>query len=631
MSSSNYQFTPTLDGLNNIIGDSITCSTIDTVNARVENDLIVGNSVNITNDLTVEDKTTTNSLNVNNTAVGNRFDMSYCLIGPATYNAAYRLNINGTGIMGDRAYTNSGSRVFNIRDTNGLMSIGRYSGAAPGFEMRNYNATTNALVQDVLFLGPPSWGENWSVMYRSPGLGDFTGFYGTRSLFDFYTPIRTNGDLRFATGIGKIDQSLSTGTNTLHEVEMKANTDITFLAGTGRINQNLSTGTNNFSPITMNTDCGILFNSGSGSITQNNDGINTLAETRLSGNKDLVFNTGTGRINQTNSTGLNIVNGLSIKLGQDITMSGSGKITQGTGINQLSTILMNTGANLTLQGAGVLAIPSYPNVKTTLDTLTTDLSTLATNTTGITYDNVNDDTVIDNNVVLGNNKTLYTQNIIQGTGGSNTMNSITMSSATTSYIQHQDGTQNTSKYSEETVRDTDILGFMVGKNILTSTFNLGNATNTSVVGITVGVNYLVAVRVIKGQTYTGVGFYVGTGGGTWNCALYDSGLQPARRAITTGAITTSNAMNFQNFTAPYVATSTRVMYVGYRTTTSAPVQTALHLPSNALLNWGYNTMTNSTFNKRCQNYSLAGDFPNPIPAGLAMTNQLLLGYIVLYS
>jgi hypothetical protein len=202
-----------------------------------------------------------------------------------------------------------------------------------------------------------------------------------------------------------------------------------------------------------------------------------------------------------------------------------------------------------------------------------------------------------------------------------------MNNSTATYIEFQDGTRQRSKYTEDIVNDVDMFNFVLGRTALTTTFNLGNATNASLVSFGTNFHSYVAVRVIARQVYTGVSFFTGTAG-NWNCALYETGLQPPRRAITASAATTANAFNHQNFTTPYTAPTTRIMMIGLRTTSAS--QTALFLPANTYLNYGNNVMTNSTFNKRSQSYTDPADFPAVIPAGLTQLIQNFHVYIALY-
>jgi len=140
------------------------------------------------------------------------------ILGEATYTPSVQLKMNGIMNMGDRVNLNTNSRVFNIRDTNGIISIGRYSVSEPGFELRNYNPVDNTLRTDVLFLGGGSV-ESIRCTFRSPGMGgDYVGWFGYRTLFDFQTPIQANPGVqltgtqqtarfrdRFTTPVGIID------------------------------------------------------------------------------------------------------------------------------------------------------------------------------------------------------------------------------------------------------------------------------------------------------------------------------------------------------------------------------------------------------------------------------------------
>ena len=598
-----------MNGLTDVNANNINCDTINTIDATITNDLSVGDNIT-TNSLNVASNTTTGSLNVVNTAdvSGNlnitgitdatRLQADNLILGTATYNAAVQLKMNGVMNIGDQVNLNSQSRVLNIRDTNGLISIGRYSGSEPGFELRNYNPTGGALRTDVLFLGGGAT-EVIRCTFRSPGLGgDFVAWFGYRTQFDFQTPTQNNPSVQL------------TGTQYTARFRDKFTTPV------GMIDIVLNPTAGNFSSIIQAGDKTIVSQNGlplalccTNSI---GGGIRlTATGNEIGGNTDLSGN-------------LTITGTLSIPSYPDVKAT-----LDGLNSNALTGITYDAGTDTTTIDNNVsitktLSIPSYANVKTTLDTINTAI-------TGITYDSVNDDTVIQNNVVLGNNKNIYqdgTGAIIQSaTGGTNILNTVSLGFG--AEIIYDDDTEQRSKYTEETLRETDILSFMSGRTILLSTYNISNATNHSLVGVSTGIHYFLAIRVIKGYTYSGVGIYTGTAG-NWNCALYESGLQPARRAISSSTASTANSMTYMNFQIPYAVGNTRIMYVAIRTTTSSPAQTQLYLPSNTFLNYGNNAMTASTLNKKTQFCSNASDFPLTIPSGLTMSLQAFYGYVVLY-
>lgn len=263
-----------MNGLTEIYANDINCDTINTIDANVSRDLKVAGDTELQGKLTVlglTDLATTQAdtlavsgntdlsgnlwvggktdlsgnlwvggatdLSGNLTVVGitdtTRLQADNLILGNATYNAAVQIKADGIMNIGDRVNDNSQSRVLNVRGTNGLISIGRYSDNQPGFELRNYDPTTGALRQDVLFLGPGSGAENWTVLFRSPGAGgDFFGFYSSRTLFDFLTPIRTNGTTTSAGLITATSGLTSNGTINSNST-MNINNIANFVAGVG--------------------------------------------------------------------------------------------------------------------------------------------------------------------------------------------------------------------------------------------------------------------------------------------------------------------------------------------------------------------------------------------------------------
>jgi hypothetical protein len=194
-------------------------------------------------------------------------------------------------------------------------------------------------------------------------------------------------------------------------------------------------------------------------------------------------------------------------------------------------------------------------------------------------------------------------------------------------ITYGDGTNQSSKYSEDILNDVNAHSFVAGRTILQSTFNLANSTNASLVAVGSGFHFFVAIQLIKGQTYTGAGFYSGTAG-NWGVALYGSGFQATRYALSTTTASSALSWNYIAFINPYIATTTEIGFIGLRTTSA--LQTALYLPANTYLNFGYDGMTNGTFNKRSQYYANAADFPASIASGAVQINQTQLAYMVLY-
>lgn len=308
-------------------------------------------------------------------------------------------------------------------------------------------------------------------------------------------------------------------------------------------------------------------------------------------------------------------------------LSGANMTQTGTGIIDQSSSTGGTNLFKDTSISGVLSITGYSNVKTTLDSLVTTNTAL----TGITYDIGTDKTTIDNNLLIGNDKilTLGGTGGIQQTGtGMNILNNVNL--GISGYISYDDGTTQKSKYIDDAFNETDIHGFVNSKTIRFATFNLGTATNASLVALGSGYHFITAVRLVKGITYTGIGIYTGTAG-SFQVAMYGAGLTPPRMAFSNSFTTTANTMNYIPFAIPYPNGTTQIVYASIRTTSAT--QTVLFLPTNNFHNYGNNTVTNSTFNKRSQYYASTADYSTlgVIPTGLAQINQLQYVYLVLYS
>lgn len=618
-----------MNGLTSIYANDIVADTIDVIDANVSNDLNVGGTItqtlgagtnqlkstNISSNLAVTGNTDiSGNLNVTGITDTTRLQADNLILGTATYNAAVQLKMSGTMNIGDQVNLNSQSRVFNVRDTNGLISIGRYSSNSPAFEMRNYNPVGGALRQDVLFNGPTGTSESWSWLFRSPGAGgDFTGGTFTRNRADFATPIFLNRALTGTAFISRFQDAVSDNrldvylnpTAGMYNSLVQAG-DIAML-GLGSVNgtRNITIGTQNSNGIGIRLTSSDLTLAGNTTFTANSN----------------IIQSGTGSIDQSTSTGINLMEAITLNIDNNLSQSGTGIISQtGTGTN----LLKDTSIT------GVLSITGYPNVKTTLDTI---IASSTTNITGITYNAGTDTTTIDNNLIIGNNKSLFmdgaTGYIIQGlfTGAENFMSNITMNNQTV--IKHQDGTSQRSIFTDDILNDTEIHSLMSGRTILYSTFNVAGPTNITNTIIGTGVHFCVAVQLVKGQVYSGIGIYTGTVG-NYNVALYNSGFNGLRFAYSVSTASVANSMNYIDFLIPYQAVNTQIAYAIFRTTSAA--QTSAYLPANAFLNLNLPNPANGTLNRRSIQYANANDFSTliAIPAGQVMTNQTLLQYLVLY-
>jgi hypothetical protein len=704
-----------MNGLASIYANDVNCDIINTIDANVSNKLTVGGDVDVGASLNVTGITNANQINAiglnvsgnadvlgtldvsgnvdisgNLTVVGitdtTRLQADNLILGGATYNAGVQFKMDGVANLGNRVDLNSQSRVFNIRDTNGLISIGRYSDFEPGFELRNYDPITNVLRTDVLFLGGGA-SEQMRATFRSPGLSNFVAWFSYRGLFDFRTPIKSEPDAaitgtgytarfsdRFATTASNLDVVLNPNANDFSSiVQAGDNVVVASVAGKTltlttnntsgcgiRMNNTISVGgATTFSNLITATsgitsNAGITANAGmafvSGAVStgifknggdlridgnqansriviRNKDsgGIDyascvlATTESRFIASefsfRNLTATTGDAYFRMTTDTN-NIyiepraIGSNTLKNLRFITPGGS---TAHLGIDSvdgsivIATNTPATGCKLTVNGktqtidldvSGNLAIPSYPNVKSTLD----NFSSTTTNTTGITYTAGTDTTTIDNNLIIGNNKVFTLQ----------------------------DGTTQETAYNERELNDCDFHSFFSGRIILASTFNMGDAYPTSR-SIATNAWFFNAIRVVKNQVYTGVGIFTTTSG-SFEVAVYQKGSGGSRLALSNATTTTANVMTYIPFQATFTATTTDIAYIVFKT--SSTNQFAICSQTNiAYLNLTNALGTTGTLNRRAQYSNLVGAFPATIPGTLPVSvddANTRLAYLVLY-
>lgn len=134
----------------------------------------------------------------------------------------YQTKIHGTTLVGDRADGSSSTRQFNVRSQDGIISIGRYSGSQPGFELLNFNPDTGAVRSTALFLGGGS--TDYATMLLRTG-GDVFVYWAYRDLFDITVSARVRGaNLRVD---GNITQPTTTTTNELKSTNITGTLGIT--------------------------------------------------------------------------------------------------------------------------------------------------------------------------------------------------------------------------------------------------------------------------------------------------------------------------------------------------------------------------------------------------------------------
>ena len=161
-------------------------------------------------------------------------------------------------------------------------------------------------------------------------------------------PTQFQGDITFTAGVSRINQTSGGNGAILRQLDMLANYDIIFASGNGKINQTNTTGVNTMSAITMNSNS-TLTQSGTGIITQSGSGSNTLkAITMVAGTN--FTQTTNSIIDQSSSTGgVNLLKAITMNANDNITQSGTSIIDQttGTGENILYTLKFNDTDSIT--------------------------------------------------------------------------------------------------------------------------------------------------------------------------------------------------------------------------------------------------------------------------------------------
>lgn len=203
------------------------------------------------------------------------------------------------------------------------------------------------------------------------------------------------------------------------QVSLNANKDLFFTNGTGKIDQSVSTGTNNMSAITMNANTNFT-QAGTGIVSQSGTGTNALKNTSI---------TGTLAVSSTSTfTGNVTCNGT-------LTMGVNRSITQPTGTTN-NQFQATTISNLTCPTATItdlttttLAVGNVSNqeiqyldgatsnLQQQINTINATTSGNSTAITGISYTLGTDTTTIDNNVTITTGKNLLL-------GSTNVLNSI---------------------------------------------------------------------------------------------------------------------------------------------------------------------------------------------------------------
>jgi len=279
--------------------------------------------------------------------------------------------------------------------------------------------------------------------------------------------LTANKDIFFANGTGRIDQSLSSGTNLLNTITMNANRNLT-QSGTGILSQS-GTGTNalkntsitgtlavsSSSTFTGNVQCdGTLTMGANRSISQptgttNNQFQNTTISNLTCPVATITDITATTlSVGNVSNTEIQYLDGVTAPIQSQIDNINSttvGNATALTGFTYTAgTDTTNIDNNVVIPIGKTLSVGSITDVETNLQTLNTNVSvidaslnTLTNNTSGITYTTGTDTTTIDNNVTVNKNLVVQGMNIkaeIDALETSFTTGTITSTNATVSQL-----------------------------------------------------------------------------------------------------------------------------------------------------------------------------------------------------
>ena len=253
--------------------------------------------------------------------------------------------------------------------------------------------------------------------------------------------LNANKDLFFSNGTGKIDQSVSSGTNILDAITMNANRNIT-QSGTGIISQS-GTGTNALKNIYVtgtlavsssstfigNVQCDSSLTMGANrSITQPTGTTNNQFQTTTISNLTCPTATITDitattlAVGNVSNTEIQYLDGVSSSIQtqiDNINSTTSGNSASLTGINYtLATDTTTISNNVVIPTGKTLSVGSISDVATNIGSLNTSVSNINTSlttltnnynstTSGITYNSGTDTTTIDNNLTV--NKALVVQ------------------------------------------------------------------------------------------------------------------------------------------------------------------------------------------------------------------------------
>lgn len=226
---------------------------------------------------------------------------------------------------------------------------------------------------------------------------------------------------------------------------------------------------------------------------------------------------------------------------------------------------------------------------------------------------------------------------------SSTGNKVAIASSNTLVFKNDNTTQFTAYTAQAVVDDCEAHTFVYNsanpttkKYMLSSTYAL-NQTAPTTYNILANTIYAFPVRMIKGQTVNGAGFYLDVSGSShaFGCALYDISNNPSTKLAQTSNLsnTPSNGMNYLPFSQAYTVAYTGIHYVCICATNIGTGTGArfslITTVSNTYMNYGQSTMTPGVLNKAGQYWS-ASSFAD-LTTSTSMTILNRVAYAVVYS
>lgn len=372
--------------------------------------------------------------------------------------------------------------------------------------------------------------------------------------------LSANKDLFFTNGTGKIDQSVSSGTNMLNAITMNANRNLT-QSGTGILSQS-GTGTNALKNTSVT---GTLAVSSSTTLTGNVDIGGTLS---LSANRSIIQPTGTTS-NQFQNTAIT-------------------NLTCPTGnITNLTTTSLSVGnvSNVEIQFLdGVTS-----NIQSQIDNISSTTTGNAASLNGISYISGTDTTLVDNNLTVSTGKTFLVGTTDVGTNIISLNTSVTnINTNITSLLNITNGINYTS--ANDTTRFNNNVTLTTGKTLIVDGMDIKAEIDALESSFTTGTlnSTTATITNLSSTTFT---------------AATATITNLSSTTFTTANSTIDTLLTAANATINTLLTAVNATITNLTATTAT--MTTITSPSNANMN--INTASGRNLNINCNKGNLLGD------------------------